>query len=97
MTGLVFWLKHLFFDLLSYFEYIYINLGSLKACFLFSGDIYLFSGVLASNSISSVSLETLSLILLPIKLPVAYAVLWIALFEAILSASGADCSWLQHN
>ena len=33
----------------------------------------------------------LSAILLPIKSPVASAVFWIALFEAVLSASVADC------
>ena len=67
-------------------------------CFLSSGDMYLFLCVVnctSSSSSSSSSLlldffETLvilSAILLPIKSPVASAVFWIALFEAVFVAS----------
>ena len=72
--------------------------------FFFWG-IYLSLGISISNSVFFVSLSAvsellcdevletfviLSAILLPIKSPVAPAVFWIALFEAVLHASVAD-------
>ena len=64
-------------------------------CFLSSGDVYLFLGVVFStpNSVSSFGnslvdffelLVILPAILLPIKSPVASVVFWIALFESVL-------------
>ena len=54
--------------------------------------------VISTSSLSSLLgdfffeiLVILSAILLPIKSPVVSAVFWIALFEAVLNASGADC------
>ena len=69
-------------------------------CCLFSGDAYLFVWVVISTS-SSLSrdsfvdflfetLAILSAISLPIKSPVASAVFWIALFEAVFIASIVD-------
>ena len=70
-------------------------------CCLSSGDMYLFLCVV--NSTSSLLLlllllldgfleilVILSAILLPIKSPVASAVFWIALFEAVFIASVVD-------
>ena len=71
------------------------NLNSLIICCLSSGDIYLFLWVV--NSTPSLLLDgfldilvILSAILLPIKSPVASAVFWIALFEALFIASVVD-------
>ena len=69
-------------------------------CCLFSGDAYLFLWVVISTS-SSLSRDSfvdflfetlviLSAISLPIKSPVASAVFWIALFEAVFIASIED-------
>ena len=69
-------------------------------CCLFSGDAYLFLWVVISTS-SSLSRDSfvdflfetlviLSAISLPIKSPVASAVFWIALFEAVFIASIVD-------
>ena len=69
-------------------------------CCLFSGDAYLFVWVVISTS-SSLSRDSfvdflfetlviLSAISLPIKSPVASAVFWIALFEAVFIASIVD-------
>ena len=70
--------------------------------YYYSGQIYLSFDVSLSDPIFSVSLLTvsglfcgelleasvvLSAILLPRKLPVASAIFWIALFEAVLRAS----------
>ena len=89
----------LFFDILLL--YCYTNLNSSVICCLSSGDMYLSLEVALSTS-TSVSLfcsslvdffETLvilSAILLPIKSPVASAVFWIALFDAVLIASVVD-------
>ena len=100
MVDLVYCLTNLlFFDIpLLYY---YTNLNSSIICCLSSGDMYLFLWVVISTS-SSVSsfgnflldfleaLVILSAILLPIKSPVASAVFWIALFEAVISASVAN-------
>ena len=92
----------LFFDtaLLCYFRYFYINLRSSIIFCLFSADIYLslsicslFVSIFSSLFCGDV-FETLVIwqsILFPIKSPVASAVFLIALFEAVFSASVADC------
>ena len=69
-------------------------------CCLSSGDMYLFLVVAISTSISSFgnsfvefffeTLVTLSAILLPIKSPLASAVFWIALFDAVFIGSATD-------
>ena len=80
--------------------------------YIFSGDIYLSFGNSFSDPIFSVSLYSvfrlfydkvfkifviLSAILLPIKSGVPSTVLWIALFEAVLSASATDYfAWSRH-
>ena len=66
-----------------------------------SGDIYLSLGVFLPCSFVTVSelfrcedfevFVILSAVLLPIKSSAASAFFWIALFEAVLSASVADC------
>ena len=73
---------------------------------LFLGDIYLSLEISLSSPIFSSSFVTVSgllysklfetfviltPLLLPIKSPVAFAVFWIALFEAVFTASIADC------
>ena len=68
-------------------ENIYLSLGiSLSCSFLtelFCGDV-------------CETFVILSAILLPVKSPVASAVFWIGLFEAVLGASVADClAWLR--
>ena len=82
-------------------SYCYINLRSLIIFCPCSRDIYLFLSISLPCSIFSSELfrgenfgtvVILSVVLFPIKSPVAPAVFWIALFEAILSAS--DCSRL---
>ena len=73
-------------------------------CFRLSGYVYLSFGISLSNLVFSVlTLSELfcdglpytfvnwSVILLPIKSPVASPVFWIAIFEAVLTASVADC------
>ena len=81
--------------------YYHTNRNSWINCCLSSGDMHLFLRV-AFSTFFSVSLfckylvgffETLvilSVILLPIKSPVASAVFWIALFEAVFIASVVD-------
>ena len=90
----------LFFDTPLY----YISLNSSIICCLFSVDTCLSLGIslLTSsfsecNSVECNSLENffeeiviLSAILLPIKSPVAPAIFWIALFEAVFIASFVD-------
>ena len=86
--------------------YYYINVRSPIIFPLYFGDIYLFPGNLLSNPMFCILfltvpelfirevLETfviLSAILLPIKQPVASAFFWIALSEAVWSASVTDC------
>ena len=86
--------------------YYYINLRLLITWCLFSGDIYLSLGISLSSPIFSSSFVTVSgllyskifetfviltRLLLPIKSPVASAVFWTALFEAVFNASIADC------
>ena len=100
MVDLMFCLTNLLFFDIQFWQY-YTNLNSSIICCLSSGDIYLFLWVVISTS-SSVSsfgnflldfLETLvilSAILLPIKSPVASAVFWIVLFEAVFIASVVD-------
>ena len=85
------WLTNLlFFDIPLL--YCYTNLNSSTICCLSSGDMYLLFGASISlfcNSLGNFfeTLVILSAILLPIKLPVASAVFWIALFEAVFIAS----------
>ena len=78
------------------FGYSIINLSSSITCCLFSGDIQTSLGISLSCSFVSVSelfyyesieiLVILLAILLPIKSTVASAVLWITLFEEVLSS-----------
>ena len=86
--------------------YYYTNLNSSIVCCLFSGVLYLSFGfsLLASSFSECNSLEdffevivTSSAILLPIKSPVASAVFWIALFEAVIIASVVDFLALSRN
>ena len=86
---------------LLYTYFLGTNLNSSIICCLSSGDMYLFLWVVISTSCSYVSsllcnsladfffetLVILSAILLPIKSPVASAVFWIALFDAVFIAS----------
>ena len=92
----------LFFDipLLCYIKYFFINLRSSIIFCLFSADICLSLSICSSfvSIFSSLScgkdFETLVIwkaILFPNKSPVASAVFLIALFEAVFSASVADC------
>ena len=74
-----------------------ISLNSLIIFCLSSGDIYPFWWEAKSTLSSSLLLDgfsdtlvILSAVLLPIKSPVASAVFWIALFEAVFIASVAD-------
>ena len=101
MVDLVYYLRSLlFFDIpLLYY---YINLNSSIICGLSSGDIYLTFAISVSLSVVSdlfsgdFCLIVLA-ILLPIKSPIASAVFWTALFEAVLSASVADClAWSKN-
>ena len=92
----------LFLDILLL--YCYTKINSSIICFLFSGDMYLsfgvsdsslaslFCGFLDCNSVEDVfeKLIISSSILLPIKSPVASAVFWIFLFEAVFIASVVD-------
>ena len=87
-------------------DYQYINLRLSIIFGLSSEDIYL-SLSISSSFVPELycgevfeTLVILSAILFPIKSPVASAVFWIAVFEAVLSASVAAClawsrsSWL---
>ena len=85
----------LFFDISLLYYYTSLNLS--VVCCLFTGDIYLSFGNCYSSfsSLFCVFLDffetfILSAILLPIKLSVASAVFWIALFEAVFIASAVD-------
>ena len=72
--------------------YCYIHLRSLGICL--SNPILSSSFVTASKLICGKideNFETLSTSFIPIKPPVASAVFLIALFEAVLSGSVADC------
>ena len=65
-------------------QYIYLSLGISSSC-----------SFAAVSELFFLNFETfviLLAILLPIKSLVAYAVFWIALFEAVLNALVADCS-----
>ena len=103
MVNLVYCLTSLlFFDIPLLYHY--INLRSSIIFCLFSGDMYFSLGIYLSIPIFFASFVTvselffskilegfliLSAIFLPIKSSVAFAVFWIALFEAVLSASVA--------
>ena len=69
----------------------------LIVCCLFSGDINIFLSMSSSLVFELFCGEVfdtfviLSVIFLPIKLPVASAAFWIVLFKAVLSVSVADC------
>ena len=86
----------LFFDIPLLYYYI-----NLRSSIIKSGNIYLSLGIYLLYSFATVSelfcckvfetFEILSTILLQIKSPVASAIFWIALFEAVLSASVSDC------
>ena len=58
--------------------YLYPSIFSSFVSKLFCGEVF-------------EALAILSAILFLIKLPVAYAVFWIGVFKAVLSASVADC------
>ena len=91
-----------FFDIPLLYYYANTNTNLSITCCLFSGDIYLsfgifisFSSVFECNSFKVFCgdfeiLVILPAVLLPIKLPVASAVFWIALFEALFIASAED-------
>ena len=92
----------LFFDvpLLCYIKYSYVNLKSSIIFCLFSKDKYLSRSICSSfvsifSSLFCVEVfETVVIwqaILFPVISPVASAVLLIALFEEVFSASLADC------
>ena len=90
------------FFIYSIILYYSINLKSLIIFCYCSGDIHLSLNIYSlfvSELLVVKVFETLvsSLgISFPIKSPVASAVLWIAVFEAVLSASVADClAWLR--
>ena len=77
----------------------YVNLNSWIICCLFSGDIYFSFGISISSKLLFCECNFLEyfeahvilfVILLPIKSPVAYAVFWIPLFEAVFIASVVD-------
>ena len=84
----------LFFDVTLYY---YIDFKSSIIFCLSFGQIYLslsFSSSFVSKLFCDEVFKTLvilSAILLPIKLRVAFTVFSIALFEAVLSASAAEC------
>ena len=83
--------------------YYYFNLESSIISFLFSGDMSLSDSFVTVSELCcceffetfvilpSYDLATATAVLLPIKSPVASAAFWIALFEAVLKASVADC------
>ena len=94
MVDLMHCLKNLLFFGMPLLYY-YTNLNSSIICCLFSGDMYLSFGA-SDSSLASLfcgfldfleTLVILSAILLPIKSPIASAVFWIALFEAVFIAS----------
>ena len=101
MVDLMYCLTNLlFFDIpLSYYYYYYYyyyctNLNSSIISCIFSGDIYLSFGI-SSSLLTTFKLffedfVILSAILLSIKAPVASAVFWITLFEAVFIASVLD-------
>ena len=82
------------------------SLNSSIICCLFSGDMYISFGV-SDSSLTSLfcervedfveTLVILSAILLTIKSPVASAVFWIAVFEAVFIASVVDFFFLLRN
>ena len=79
----------------------YVNLRSSIIFCLFSGDMYSFISLICSSPFVTVSklffgevFETfviLAVVLLPIRSWVNSAVFWIAIFEAILCGSVANC------
>ena len=88
----------------SIIVYYYINLRSLITFCLCSGDIYLSLCISLSSSMilsklfcgqDFESFLILSAILFPIKSPVVSTDFWIALFEAVLSASVENCLTLS--
>ena len=92
---------HFLIDLLIFYVsllYCYTSLNSSIICCFFSGDLYLSFGISISSSFCDCNslgeffqtLIILSAILLPNKSPVASAVFWIAIFEAVFVASGVD-------
>ena len=101
MVDLMLFLANSYLLILYYHIIILANLTSSIICCLFSGETYIF--VITSNfsdweSVSDQSLiiccklfVNLLVILLLIKWPVASALFWIALFEAVLSTYVADC------
>ena len=76
--------------------YLFLDIFFIKSCIFFvsfSAVSELFSGEVFETFAILLLLDlfTRSAILLPIKSPFASAVFWIALFEAVLTASVADC------
>ena len=70
----------LFWRYISFFRYFPINFSIQKQ-----------QNIKFCVKISETLLVILSTILLPIKSPLTYSILLISLFEAVLSASVADC------
>ena len=71
---------------------IYLSLGiCLSYSFITVSELFCCKFFKTFVILPSYNLATASAILLPIKSPVVSAVFWIALFEAVLNASGADC------
>ena len=70
----------LFWRYISFFRYFSINFSIQKQ-----------QNIIFCAKISETLLVILSTILLPIKSPLTYAIFLISLFEAVLSASAADC------
>ena len=104
MVDLLYHLISLFFlySFIILLQY-YINSRSLIICCLFSGDIYLSVSISCSLVCELFCGEVfenfviLPAILFPIKSPVPSAVFWTTLFEAVLSASVADCLGWSRN
>ena len=90
-------LKSLIIFCISYGDiYLFLDIFFIKSCIFFvsfSAVSELFSGEVFETFAILLLLDlfTRSAILLPIKSPFASAVFWIALFEAVLTASVADC------
>ena len=91
MVDLVYWIRNLWcFDILCLFSGgIYLSLGISVSYLMLSASFVTVSELFYGKVIEAFVI--LSSILLPIKSPVASAVFWSALFEAVLVVSVADC------
>ena len=83
---------HQWFIVFFFFWDIYLSLGiSLSFSFVTISELFCCEFLESFVSLPSYDLGTASVILLPIKISVASAVFLIALFEAVLNSSVADC------